>query len=353
MKAYDLRPIFWDENKKSVVLLDVSRIPWEERYIETKDYERIAQAIERLEVRGAPAIGIAAALGLVVAAYSSNAKTIEDLVRDVRKAAERLRRTRPTAYNLFWALSRMSRKLEELIAEVKTIEEVKEGLKEEAIKMINEDIENNKRMGEYGSTLIDDGDVILTHCNTGSLATAGYGTALAAIRSAWLKGKNIKVIATETRPLLQGARLTIWELMKDGIPVKLITDGMIASAFKEFKISKVFVGADRILLDGHVANKIGTFTIAIVSNYFGSDFNVVAPTSTIDPTDVDKIVIEMRNPEEVRTVMGKIAITLENVEVYNPAFDITPPELINAIVTENGIARKPFKESLARLLKTH
>ncbi len=206
-------------------------------------------------------------------------------------------------------------------------------------------------MGEVGSRVIKDGDVILTHCNTGSLATAGFGTALGVIRSAWLQGKNIRVIATETRPLLQGARLTMWELSKDGIPSKLITDNMVAYAMKYEGVTKVILGADRILTSGYVANKIGTYGISILAKYHGADFYVVAPTSTIDRTEAKDIVIEKRKPDEVKTVLNLVDITVKDVEVLNPAFDVTPPELITGIITEKGIAYPPFKESLKKFIQ--
>ncbi len=343
-----IKPLEWRDG--AVRWIDVSRLPWEERVVETRDVERLAKAIERLEVRGAPAIGVAAALGIAMAAYNSDAETVEQLLRDVERAAERLRRTRPTAYNLFWAIDRMISTARKA-AQSGDADGLRKALVDEALRIMREDIEANMAMGRIGAELVEDGDTILTHCNTGALATAGYGTALGVIRAAWEQGKRISVIATETRPLLQGARLTVWELVKEGIPVRLITDNMVGYVMAKGLVSKVFLGADRILLTGHVTNKIGTYTIAVLAKRHGVPFYVVAPTSTIDPrTRPEDIVIEERSPEEVRTILGKLTITVPDVEVYNPAFDTTPPELVSAIITEKGIARPPYPESLPRLL---
>ena len=344
-----IKPLEWRDG--AVRWIDVSRIPWEERVVETRDVERLAQAIEKLEIRGAPAIGVAAALGIAMAAYNSPADTAEQLLRDVEKAAERLRRTRPTAYNLFWAIDRMLATARNA-ANTMDADGIRKTLVEEALRIMREDVEANVAMGRIGAELVEDGDTLLTHCNTGALATAGYGTALGVIRAAWEQGKKISVIATETRPLLQGARLTVWELVKEGIPVHLITDNMVGYVMSKGLVSKVFLGADRILLTGHVTNKIGTYTIAVLANRHKVPFYVVAPTSTIDPrTSPDDIVIEERSPDEVRTVLGKVTITVPTVDVYNPAFDTTPPELITAIVTEKGIAYPPYPESLSEILK--
>ncbi len=343
-----IKPLEWRDG--AVRWIDVSRLPWEERVVETRDVERLAKAIERLEIRGAPAIGVAAALGIAMAAYNSDAETVEQLLRDVERAAERLRRTRPTAYNLFWAIDRMLGTARRA-AQSGDTDGLRRTLVEEALRVMREDIEANMTMGRIGAELVEDGDTILTHCNTGALATAGYGTALGVVRAAWEQGKKISVIATETRPLLQGARLTVWELVKEGIPVRLITDNMVGYVMAKGLVSKVFLGADRILLTGHVTNKIGTYTIAVLAKRHRVPFYVVAPTSTIDPrTRPEDIVIEERSPEEVRTVLGKLTITVPNVEVYNPAFDTTPPELVSAIITEKGIARPPYPESLSKLL---
>ena len=347
-KLSDIVPLKFENGK--VVWLNTSAIPWKEEYKESSNYEDIARAIETMEVRGAPAIGVMAALGIAAAVYNSQGD-VQTLYQVLNRAAERLSRTRPTAYNLFWAIDRMRAKANSLISDNVSPEEFKERIVEEALRIQREDIEINRRMGEIGSQVIKDGDVILTHCNTGSLATAGFGTALGVIRTAWLQGKSIRVIATETRPLLQGARLTMWELTKDGIPSKLITDNMVAYAMRYEGVTKVILGADRILVSGHVANKIGTYGISILAKYLGVDFYVVAPTSTIDRTGANEIVIERRKPDEVRTVLNMVDITVKDAEVLNPAFDVTPPELITGIITEKGIAYPPFKDSLKKFIE--
>ena len=328
--------------------INTLRIPWKEEYVETESYERIAEAIENMEIRGAPAIGVAAAFGVALAAYHSRAKDINDLRKDLKKAMGRLSKTRPTAVNLFWALNRMR----ELVGkEYEDPEELRKAVINEALKIFEDDLKVNRMIGEVGNQVINDGDVILTHCNTGALATAGYGTALGVIRSAWRSGKKIRVIATETRPVLQGARLTVWELVKEGIPVTLITDSMVGHVMSKGLVNKVIVGADRILRTGHVINKIGTYTIAVVAEKHGVPFYAAAPTSTIDlETRPEEIIIEERNPEEIRRVLGKLLITVEDVPAYNPAFDMTPPELVDGIITEVGIFRKPYEETITSKL---
>lgn len=327
--------------------IDVTKLPNELRYVETRDVKRLADAIKNMEIRGAPAIGVAAAYGLAMVAYNSEARRVEDLVREVLDAAELLRNTRPTAYNLFWAINRMCRVLEKY--EGGDVRELKDMLVEEAENIRMEDIISNVKMGFIGAELVEDGDTILTHCNTGALATAGWGTALGVVRAAIYQGKKIRVVATETRPLLQGSRLTMWELLMEGVESRLITDNMVGWVMNEGIVNKVFVGSDRILLSGHVANKIGTYTIAVLAKYHNIPFYPVAPTSTIDP-ESKEIPIEHRDAEEVRTVLGKIEIAPRNVKVYNPAFDVTPPELVTAIVTEKGIVKPPFQEGLKNML---
>jgi len=328
--------------------LNTLKLPYEEEYIESSDYERVAEAIERMEIRGAPAIGVAVAFTVALAAYNFKEGSIEDLRRHVLKAMERLSRTRPTAVNLFWALNRMKNILDE---HYDNINAVKSALVTEALKIYEEDVEINMKIGEIGNKIISDGDTILTHCNAGALATAGYGTALGVIRAAWYSGKRIKVIATETRPVLQGARLTVWELKKDGIPVVLITDNMVGYVMSKGLVNKVIVGADRVLLSGHVINKIGTYTIAVLAKHHGIPFYAAAPTSTIDiKSKLSDVVIEERDPNEVRYVLSKLLITVENVPVFNPAFDITPPDLVTGIITERGIATKPLTENLRKIL---
>ena len=329
--------------------LNTLKIPWEEEYIETISYERVARAIETMEIRGAPAIGVAAAYGVALAACSSRAESVEELKKELLKAIERLSKTRPTAVNLFWALKRMKAVIERPYT---SVDELRKAVINEAVRIHEEDVAVNKAIGRVGAELVEEGDTILTHCNAGTLATAGYGTALAVIRAAWEAGKNIRVIATETRPVLQGARLTVWELVQEDIPVTLITDNMVGYVMSKGLVNKVVVGADRVLLDGHVINKIGTYTIAVLARRHGAEFYAAAPRSTIDPeTRVEDVVIEERNPDEVRWVLGKVLITVPDVPVMNPAFDITPPELVNGIITEVGIARAPFKESISELLK--
>ncbi len=343
----EIKSIEWLDGR--VRWINTLRIPWEEEYIETADYERVAVAIESMEIRGAPAIGVAAAFAVALAAYHSSARTAEELRRDVLEAISRLRRTRPTAVNLFWALNRMKDLVSRNYSDV---EELRDAVVNEAIRIYEEDLKTNKAIGEWGKEVIDDGDTVLTHCNTGALATAGYGTALGVIRSAWREGKKIKVIATETRPVLQGARLTVWELVKEGIPVTLITDNMVGYVMSKGLVNKVIVGADRILLTGHVINKIGTYGIAVLAKHHAIPFYAAAPTSTIDPEKtVEEVVIEERNPDEVRKILGKVLITVPDVPVYNPAFDITPPDLVEGIITEKGIAKKPFEETLRKHLK--
>ena len=344
----EIRIVPIEFRKGKIRFIDVTKLPEKLVYIETDNVERLAVAIEKMEIRGAPAIGVAAALGLAMVVYNSKANTYSELAEEVYKAAERLRRTRPTAYNLFWSINRMLEKFSEL--KDKPLEDIREEMVKEALNIQLEDIRNNIAIGKHGANLIEDGDVILTHCNTGSLATAGYGTALGIIRYAYhVQKKRIKVIATETRPLLQGARLTAWELIQEGIPVTLITDNMVGYVMSRGLVTKIAVGADRILLDGRTANKIGTYSIAVLAKHHNIPFYVAAPTSTIDPESKD-IPIEHRKPYEVKTVLGKINIAPKEVNVLNPAFDITPPELITAIITEKGIAYPPYNESLRKIL---
>jgi methylthioribose-1-phosphate isomerase len=341
-----IKALEWVNGK--VRWINTKLLPEGEVYEESDDYERIAKAIENMEIRGAPAIGVAAALAVATTVYNSSLDSIECVKALARKAIERLRRTRPTAYNLFWALNQMEEVIDKHYS---TVDELRKAVVDKALEIYRLDIEINTRIGEYGEKLIDDGDVILTHCNAGALATVALGTALAVIRIAWYKGKKIKVIATETRPVLQGARLTVWELKKEGIPVALITDNMVGYVMYKGLVNKVIVGADRILIDGHVINKIGTYTVAIVAKKHGVPFYVAAPISTIDPyTSVDRVVIEERDPNEVRKVLNKVTITVEDVDVYNPSFDITPPDLVNAIITEKGVIEPPYMINIKKVL---
>ncbi len=315
-------------------MIDQRLLPHKLRYLRLKTVKQVAKAIKDMAIRGAPAIGVAAAMGLALTAYHTRTKNREKLMEKLRQSYEILRSTRPTAVNLFWALDRVM-KVAESAADA---EELRRRIVEEALRIAEEDVEINRRIGENGAKLIEDGDKILTHCNAGALATAGYGTALGVIRSAFAQGKKIMVYACETRPKLQGARLTVWELMRDGIPVKLITDNMAAFLMQRGEVDKVIVGADRILAKtGHVINKIGTLSHAIAAKYHNIPFLVAAPFSTIDfKSSLEEVVIEERDPREVLYV-GETRIAPKGVEVWNPAFDITPPELVTYIITEKGV----------------
>jgi eIF-2B alpha/beta/delta-like uncharacterized protein len=344
---FNIKPIEWLGSR--VRWLNTLKLPWDEEYVETEDYERLAKAIETMEIRGAPAIGVAAAFGIALAATKYEGVDVLEFKSVLLKVINRFSRTRPTAVNLFWALNRMERVVR---GDYASVDELRESVVREALRIYDEDVRTNKALGEVGSELINDGDTVLTHCNAGALATAGYGTALGVIRHAWYSGKKIKVIATETRPMLQGARLTVWELKKEGIPVTLISDNMVGYVMSKGLVSKVFVGADRILRTGHVINKIGTYTLAVLAHYHKIPFYAVAPTSTIDPVSrLEDVVIEERNPDEVRKILGKLLITIPDVDVINPAFDITPPHLVSGIVTEKGLITQPYEENITRLLK--
>ncbi|AFH42128.1 S-methyl-5-thioribose-1-phosphate isomerase [Fervidicoccus fontis] len=347
LKEVSIVPIEWKDGK--LRWIDVTSLPWEERYVESSDIYRVAEAIKRLEIRGAPAIGVTTALAVAMVAYNSpNNK--DEMMKNIEKAVEILSHTRPTAYNLFWALNIMKKTFYESID--LSPQEIKEKLLSKALKIQIEDIKNNLKMGEIGEKLIQDGDTILTHCNTGSLATAGHGTALGVIKTAWKNGKKIKVIATETRPLLQGARLTAWELKKEGIPFKLITDNMVGIVMMKEMVHKVFVGADRILRTGHVINKIGTYGIAVLASYHKIPFYAVAPTSTFDlTTSPEDVIIENRDESEVTTVLNKLRIAPEGTSAYNFAFDMTPPELVSGIVTEKGIVEKDYESNIKKLFE--
>lgn len=342
-----VKPIEWLGDR--VRWLNTLKLPWDEEYIETDEYERLARAIETMEIRGAPAIGVAAALGAALAATSYKGSDVAEFKLFLLRAVERLSKTRPTAVNLFWALNRIKDVIQ---GSYSSADELRERVVREALKIYEEDVKVNKTMGEIGSKLVDDGDTILTHCNAGALATTGYGTALSVVRHAWYSGKKIKVIATETRPMLQGARLTVWELKREGIPVTLISDNMVGYVMSKGLVSKVFVGADRILKTGHVINKIGTYTIAVLAKHHGVPFYAVAPTSTIDLTsELSDVVIEERNSDEVRKILGRLLITVPDVDVINPAFDITPPDLVSGIVTEKGVATQPYDKTIREFFR--
>jgi len=331
---------------EAVRLLDQRRLPAEEIYHAYADPEAVAEAIERMVVRGAPAIGVTAAYGVALAARGWAGATAAEFRSAMESVFERFARTRPTAVNLFWALDRMRR----VIQGAPDPARAAEALEAEARAIEAEDLEACRTMGRFGAELLPDPATVLTHCNAGALATAGYGTALGVIRAAAEAGKRVRVLADETRPFLQGARLTAWELRKDGIPVTLITDSMAGYRMRLGGVDAVVVGADRITRCGDVANKIGTYTLAVLAREHGVPFYVAAPLSTIDfeLSSGDEIPIEERDPAEV-THCGGTRVAPEGVEVWNPAFDVTPARLVTAIVTERGVARPPYAESLERL----
>lgn len=321
----------------AVRLLDQSRLPEVVEFLDCRDYQTVADAIRTLKVRGAPAIGVTAAMGVALGAQAIKSADNTVFTQSVLKICDELASTRPTAVNLFWAIERMRKKLKSL--QGRSISDIQQALTNESQVILEEDIALCKAMGRHGAGLIQDGQTVLTHCNAGSLATAGYGTALGVIRSAFEQGKKIKVIADETRPVLQGSRLTAWELMQDQIPVTLITDNMAGSLMRQGMIHLCVVGADRIAANGDVANKIGTYSVAVLAKAHHIPFYVAAPYSTIDlktKSGAD-IPIEQRNPSEVTTIHGSHPVAPKGVAVYNPAFDVTPAELITAIITERGV----------------
>lgn len=334
-----------------VRFLDQTRLPLEEMYVLAKTYQDVAEVITTMVVRGAPAIGVSAAMGIALGAKNSGAKNAAELSRDVKKISETLAATRPTAVNLFWAIQRMNERFEALKAlPGVSVEEIQAGLIAEAQKMYDEDIAACRAMGDFGAALMPGEGSVLTHCNAGALATCGYGTALGVIRSAVAEGRKLHVYADETRPFLQGARLTAWELMHDGIPTTVLCDNMVASRMRAGKIQAVVVGADRIAANGDVANKIGTYGVAVLAKEHGIPFYVAAPWSTIDletPTG-DAIPIEERAAIEVTHHGGK-QLTPHGVGIENPAFDVTPAKYVTAIITERGVLRAPYTESLKEM----
>lgn len=341
-----MKTIEWIDGQ--VVLIDQTKLPLEEVFIKTTDYLRIAEAIKVLSVRGAPAIGVAAAYGVALAAQSSKATEVEAFIKEINEAVDVLGKTRPTAVNLFWALDRMKKKM--LESSQLPVAGLKQTLKEEADQIAQEELDMSRKIGEYGAELLEDGDRVLTHCNAGALATVDYGTALAPIRVAVEQGKKIHVVSDETRPLLQGARLTAWELMRDGIPVTMICDNMAGYMMKLGKVDKVIVGADRITANGDVANKIGTYSVAVLAKEHGIPFYVAAPVSTIDIkiSEGDDIPIEERGSEEM-THIGGVRVAPEGVTVASPAFDVTPNRLVSAIITDKGVLRSPYDKSIAAI----
>ncbi|MFW6128896.1 MAG: S-methyl-5-thioribose-1-phosphate isomerase [Candidatus Aminicenantaceae bacterium] len=336
--------IEWKDNK--VIMIDQRKLPGEEIYVKCRDYDEVAEAIENMVIRGAPAIGVAAAYG--VALGFKNIKKGKNLTKEFDHIYRRLEKTRPTAVNLFWALERMRNVYND--NNNLPLRQLKERLLEEAHLIEKEDIEKNKNIGVHGKILIKDGDSILTHCNAGALATAGYGTALGVVRAAKEEGKKVCVYADETRPFLQGARLTCWELKKDDIPVVLITDNMAGCLMQKGIISMVITGADRIAANGDAANKIGTYSLAVLAKEHKLPFYIAAPLSTVD-FDIDngtKIPIEERDAREVREFGGK-CVTVEDVRVCNPAFDVTPAQYITGIITEKAVVYPPYFENLSKL----
>jgi len=340
-----LRTVKWKDNK--VIMIDQTKLPNELVFVEYSDYNEVANAINTLVVRGAPAIGVSGAFGLALAAQQSKATTKDELLEDLEKARRILFETRPTAINLKWGLE----KIMAVALKGSDVSEIKKSVIYTAKKMAGEDVQTNMTLGKLGSELFDDNDTIMTHCNAGALATVAYGTALGVIRAAKEAGKKIKVIATETRPVQQGSRLTAFELKHDGIDVTLIPDTAVGYSMANGLVNKVIVGADRILRTGHVFNKIGTYQVATMAKQHGIPFYVAAPLSTFDlKSNPNDVVIEQRNPDEV-TGIGEKKTAPDNINVINPAFDMTPPELISGIITEKGIAKPPFEESIKKLFE--
>ncbi len=341
----DYQPVEWLGNRLRI--LDQTRLPHEEVYLETSDYRDVALAIKELKVRGAPAIGVAGAYAIALGALEIKATSIADFLNKLKEVSQTITATRPTARNLFRAAERM----QQIADSGRNVQEIKAALVQEAIKIHSEEAEATRQLSQFGAELIKDGFTILTHCNTGPLATTGYGTALGVIKQAWEQGKKIKVFATETRPLLQGARLTTWELKKANIPFTLITDSMAGYFMSRGEISCIIVGADRIAANGDTANKIGTYTLAVLAKENGIPFYVAAPTTTIDLSlaSGSKIPIEQRKPEEVTHIQG-VSIAPDGIQVQNPAFDVTPAKYITAIITERGIIRAPYREGLKKVI---
>ena len=344
-----IKTVEWTD--EGIRMLDQRLLPGEEKYLMLRSYEDVAEAIKKMVVRGAPAIGVSAAMGLALGASQSVGMSVSDLKDDFDYMCQVMSQTRPTAVNLFWAIERMRERFKREEPTTKDVAEIKARLVDEALAIFKEDIEANRAIGRHGAELIADGSTVLTHCNAGALATAGdYGTALGVIRGARDAGKRVAVIADETRPFLQGLRLTAWELAKDDIPVTVITDNMAGHVMKSGKVNTVVVGADRIAANGDAANKIGTYMVAVLANKHEIPFYVAAPISTLDLTlkSGQEIPIEERDTREV-THIGDQQMAPDGIQVQNPAFDVTPNELITAIITDKGVARPPYVESLRKL----
>lgn len=342
-----LKTVEWKDNK--LVMIDQTKLPNELVFVEFSDYNDVANAIKTLVVRGAPAIGVSGAFGLALAALQSEATTKEELIKDLEMAKKILFETRPTAVNLKWGLETIMK----VANQANSVSEIKDSVVLAAKKMADEDVKINMAMGKHGSELFNDNDTIMTHCNAGALATVAYGTALGVIRATKDSGKKIKVIATETRPVQQGSRLTAFELKHDGIDVSLIPDTAVGYTMSKGLVNKIVVGADRILRTGHVFNKIGTYQVALIAKYHGIPFYVAAPLSTFDmESNPEDVIIEQRSGNEV-TGIGDKKTAPEGINVINPAFDMTPPELISGIITEKGIAKPPFSESIKKLFEAN
>jgi len=343
----ELRTVEWKNN--SVVMIDQTKLPNELVFVTYTDYNDVANAIRTLVVRGAPAIGVSGAFGMALAVLQSSSDNKEGLLSDLEKAKKILFETRPTAINLSWGLE----KIMEVAKQGKTVSEIRDTIITKAKQMAEEDINTNKKMGKNGAELFHDNDTIMTHCNAGALATVAYGTALGVIRATKESGKNIKVIATETRPVQQGSRLTAFELKHDGIDVSLIPDTAVGYTMANGLVNGVIVGADRILQTGHVFNKIGTYQVATMAKQHNIPFYVAAPLSTFDlKSNPEDVIIEQRKPSEV-TGIGDKRTAPDGIDVINPAFDMTPPELISGIITENGIVKPPYEESIKKLFKAN
>lgn len=348
-------PLRWDDEKAEIVWLDNSRIPWEERYTSSKDLSRLIKAIQSLEIRGAPILGEVGAYGTAMVANNSP-DSKEDMMRNVREYGDTLAAARPTAINLSWGVKSIQEIVRTGLERGTPPKEMKQVAISAAKRIQQDNINATQRIGQNGKSLIRDGDVLITVCNAGTLACDGIGTSTAPMRAAWADGIRFRVLATYTAPLYQGARLTAWELHKDGIPVQVITDNMSGHLMREEKAMAVWAGADRILAgtteeSGTVYNKIGTFGLALMAHELGAQMYVAAPTSTMDPVHaISEVKIEQRKPDEVETLFGGITIVPKGVGVMNPAFDRTPPSYISAIVTEIGIARSPYNVSIPKQL---
>jgi methylthioribose-1-phosphate isomerase len=342
---FSLRTVMWEEGR--VKMIDQTLLPGRLLYRSYDRWEDVADAIRRLVVRGAPAIGVAAAMGIAVAAVNSKATSKDQLGLELGRAASGLRSTRPTAVNLFWGIDRAM----EVAARSRDVHEAKEALVREVLQMAEEDVATNKRLGRFGADLIQDGDTVLTHCNAGALATVGYGTALGVIRAASEQGKCVKVIVPETRPALQGSRLTAFELSRDGFSCTIISDTAVGSMMQSGKVDKAVVGADRVTKDGFVFNKIGTYQIAVLAKRHGIAFYPAAPSSSFDMRRTHaEVTIEERPADEVVKIRGR-RIAPKGVPVANPAFDMTPPELVTAIISDRGIIRSPIQDNVGIVIR--